>query len=151
MESNNTQEQLKTGGFLYVIYLDLILSVLAKIQELVRSINIIKIGSLNMFAEELGIGVVVNFIISLPVSIFLFLLTLYTLVIMTDYQKRSIALLKLNYSIIMIFKLLTFLILANHDFGAIKGYDYFSFIMKLGFLIYVFKSKRVKETFVKEI
>lgn len=151
MESNNIQEQFKTGGFLYIIYIDLILSVVAYIINVARAIRIIKIGGINSIVEEMGMGISANLILLIPVSIFLFFLTLYTLIIMTDYQKRSIWLLKLNYFIITIFKILSFFILANYDFRAIARQDYFSFIMKLAFLIYVIKSKRVKETFVKEI
>ena len=151
MESNDVQEPLKTGGFLYVIYIDLILSVLAYIVSVARAIGIIKTNGLTEIREQFGFVIAVNLVLIILGGIFLFLLTLYVLLIMTDYQKRSISLLKLNYSVILVLNIVASVNLINHELITIISSDYFAVVMKLVFLIYIFRSERVKETFVKEI
>lgn len=117
--------------------------------QIFKATRVLINGGFKIVLNYFGKFVALYTIIDLIFCVFIFIIALLTLINIFNRMKRSIWLLKIFYISNPIFNILNFSFKTYYDLENISIISYPIFIIDIIIIIYIFKSKRLKETFIK--
>jgi len=148
--NNSIKKTKEIGGFLYLVVLGLLLNVIIYPYRASKSfVNLIN-TNLNDVAESFG-NIITLFIVMEPFFYLgLSILIVILLINISKEKKRTIFLLKLYYILVVGHGVYTFIFLNMIDISNTETEPLTSIFVGVLYILYVFNSKRVEETFINE-
>jgi len=137
------------GGLIYLLIIGLFIGLIRYSIQIFKATRVLINGGFKIVLNYFGKFVALYTIIDLIFCVFIFIIALLTLINIFNRMKRSIWLLKIFYISNPIFNILNFSFKTYYDLENISIISYPIFIIDIIIIIYIFKSKRLKETFIK--